>query len=66
MRLGELGGRERLTVSHRLVPRDLRKEFVEGFVVFLETLLEEKNLNEQPEFPNKHECRLVSCILITH
>lgn len=31
---------ERLTVSQRHVLGDLRKEFVEGFVVFLETLLE--------------------------
>lgn len=35
---------QRLTVSHRLLLGDLRKEFVEGFVVFSHALLERKKM----------------------
>ena len=39
---------EQLTVGHRLVLGDVWKEFVEGFVVFSETLLEKENKQQKP------------------
>lgn len=36
-------------MSHRLILKDLREEFVEGFVMFLEALLGEKG-NKQNEY----------------
>lgn len=35
---------QRLTMSHRLVLGDVREEFVEGFVVFSETLLDKEKM----------------------